>query len=107
MVRVLQWVALGGAVCKVALTTAWIFRDEILGMRPGRGASFSNPPQRRDKKTFPPELNRGARNPKMMRDVVAEDSTGCHLDDFGALHQARRKAFPASPQCNGPLFLGG
>lgn len=73
----------------------------------GPGGVFLQSTATQGQKTFPPELNRGARNPKMMRDVVDEDSTGCQLDDFGALHQACWKAFPPSPQCNGLLFLGG
>lgn len=43
MLRVLQWVALGGVVCNVASTTARIFFSETFGLRPGRGASFSSP----------------------------------------------------------------
>jgi len=36
-------VAWGGVVCRVASTTALIFCAEIVGIRPGRGASFSKP----------------------------------------------------------------
>src|SRR5436309_13611952 len=50
MVRVLQCVALVGFAWRVASTMALIFREEILGIRPGRGASFSKPAHRRDKK---------------------------------------------------------
>lgn len=49
IVRVLQCVASEGVVCRVASTTALILRGEILGIRPGRGASFSKPAHRKDK----------------------------------------------------------
>ena len=43
MVRVLQWVALVGRWRVVRVTTRFLKRGPILGLRPGRGASFSNP----------------------------------------------------------------
>src|SRR5712671_6693857 len=45
MVRVLQWVALGGFWRVVMLTTRRMKLAPILGVRPGRGASFSPPPR--------------------------------------------------------------
>ena len=47
IVRVLQWVAVGGFVCSVASTTARTLPSEMPGIRPGRGASFSRPANRR------------------------------------------------------------
>jgi hypothetical protein len=43
MVRVLQWVALAGFWRVVRVTTRFVSRVPILGLRPGRGASFCNP----------------------------------------------------------------
>ena len=50
MLRVLQCVAFRGVLCKVASTTAVIFSGGILGLRPGRGASFSKPGTRNARK---------------------------------------------------------
>src|SRR5208337_1265608 len=50
MLRTDQWVAWEGFVCRVASTTAWTLRGERLGIRPGRGASFSRPANRRARK---------------------------------------------------------
>ena len=73
----------------------------------GAGRVFFQSGASEGQKTLPPELNCRTRNPQMTSDVVAEDSIGRHLDDLGALHQAQRKAFPASPEPDGRLFLGG
>ena len=42
IVRVLQCVALGDVVYRVASVTALIFRADVFGIWPGRGASFYN-----------------------------------------------------------------
>ena len=52
MLRVLQCVASGGVECNVASITARTFSSLILGMRPGRGASFSNPLRRKARKRW-------------------------------------------------------
>src|SRR3990172_7097809 len=65
IVRVLQCVALAGLVCSVASTRALIFRGAILGMRPGRGASFSSPGKRSAKKRCRQSCTVGLETPKL------------------------------------------
>src|ERR1017187_4759137 len=43
IVRVLHWVELDGFSCVVFRTTSWTLAGVIVGVRPGRGASFSKP----------------------------------------------------------------
>ena len=42
IMRVLQWVAFEGLSCVVFRITSWIFAGVIVGVLPGRGASFSS-----------------------------------------------------------------
>ena len=50
MVRVLQCVALGGSCRVVRVTTRFVRRAPMVGLRPDRGASFSNPAMPRTRK---------------------------------------------------------
>ena len=38
---------------------------------------------------------------------MAEDTSGCHLDDLRPLYQAQGKAFSPRPEADGLCFLGG
>src|ERR1035437_8783735 len=57
MVRVLQWVALAGFWRVVRVTTRFVSRVPILGLRPGRGASFCNPRHAQREEAFAPAGN--------------------------------------------------
>src|SRR6516164_2184729 len=52
IVRVLQWVALAGLSCVVRRITSSLSLAEIVGLRPGRGASFSRPVRSNCKNRF-------------------------------------------------------
>ena len=82
-----------------------ILRAEILGMRPGRGASFSSPGKRKRQKTLPPELHRRTRNPQPLSYFLALDTVGSHQNNLGTLHIPHGKSPSPYPRAQDrPLF---
>ena len=64
IVRVVQCVALAGLVCSVASTIAFTCGSAIRGSRPGRGASFSKPANRRLRKRSRQSCTVGRETPR-------------------------------------------
>ena len=70
------------------------------------GGVFFQTGQAESQKPFPPQLDRGPRDPQFASDNVVEHAGRRSQNDLGALDKPRRKASAPRPRFQNPRFLG-
>src|ERR1041385_1564324 len=99
IVRVLQWVALTGFSCVVLRTTSCTLAGVIVGVRPGRGASFSSPAKPIFRKRF--------RHTHFSRNLQILFAGCCQQDNACSLDLPRRQRSAPCPLIQGALLVFG